>query len=74
MHHVQTPHWSIFPGTWENSLNQNCGKSLPAGCIVGAIPWMSNDELQVFSNLLHSGAAQTLSSWDWFLDDDLMHF
>ena len=68
------PAGPFFPGTWENSLNRNCGKSLPAGCIVGAIPWMSDQELQVFSNLLHSGAAQTLASWDWFLDDLLLQF
>ena len=61
---------SLFPGDWQRSQNRSYGKSLPAGCIVGATPWFSNNELRAFANVLHRGAGKNLSTWAWFLDDE----
>ena len=65
---------SFFPGVWQKSLNRPYGKSLPAGAIAGATPWVSNAELVIFSNLLNKGAGKNLCTWTWFLDDDGLRF
>ena len=64
---------SFFPGTWQKSLNRSYGKCLPAGTITGATPWLSNAELEIFSNLLYAGAGKNLCTWSWFLDDERFH-
>ena len=60
----------FLPGSWQRSLNRSYGKALPAGAITGATPWLSNQELVIFANLLNNGAGKNLSTWTWFLDDD----
>ena len=56
----------FFPGVWQNSLNHNSIKFLPAGCIQGAAPFFSNDELVTFCNILQRGAGKKLTSWNFF--------
>ena len=62
--------YNFFPGQWCRCKNRNYGKSLPAGYVAGASPWLSNHELTVFANLLHCGGGKNLSTWTWFLDDE----
>ena len=57
--------YQLFPGIWARCENKNDGKALPAGRLTGAIPYMSNQELQGFAKLLQIGAGKTLRSWSF---------
>ena len=61
-----------FPGEWLRSTNKNCGKCLPPGCFKGATVHATKQELATLANILHAGAGHSLTSWEFFLDDDIL--
>ena len=59
---------SFHPGS-QSSLNKSCGRTFPAGVILGASCWLSNQELCVLADLCSDGASQCMKSWNFLLQD-----
>ena len=56
-----------LPGKWIENSNKSWGRHLPTGCIQGAIPWFSFQELEDFANILLEGAGGQMQSWSFIL-------
>lgn len=52
------------PGSFHTTRPRSCGRTLPQGCIVGAIPHMSDDVRVRIASLFSRGAGRTLQSWN----------
>lgn len=51
------------PGEFHTTKPRCCGRVLPQGSILGAIPYVSDDERVLIAQLFQPGAGRTLASW-----------
>lgn len=51
------------PGVFHTTKPRCCGRVLPQGCIVGAIPFVTDSERVHIARLFSQGAGRTLASW-----------
>ena len=52
------------PGIFHTTKPRACGRILPQGCIIGAIPLVSDKVRMCIASLFSLGAGRTLSSWE----------
>ena len=59
----------LLPGIHKRDGHHVCGWALPRGAIFGARPYISEQELRHFADLLFAGASNSLLSWCFAIGD-----